>query len=115
MINKDVVIYEDNRDLIDAVLDEFNFEKVHEAMEALNWTWHHTDGVPTIGELRKGARQRCMDAINNWEKYYKEFDSVEYQYTASSSGGFKASFDGNELELEFIVTSWYEYKYETLD
>lgn len=115
MINKDVVIYEDNRDLIDAVMDEFDFHKVHEVMEALGWTWHWTGGVPTIGNLRKSARKRCEEAMDAWAHHYTKYDPEDYQPVSVESGGFKASFDGNKLLLEFIVTSWYEYKYETLD
>ena len=41
---------------IEVILDEFNFEKVHKAMEALNWTWYGR-GVPKIGTLRRSAKE----------------------------------------------------------
>lgn len=50
---------------IDDILDYFDFEKVHKAMEALDWEWVSPYGlaVPLLGDLRKQARQLLTDAF----------------------------------------------------
>jgi len=41
---------------VDNIMDEFEFERVHEIMKAVNWTWLD-DGVPYVSDLRKEARR----------------------------------------------------------
>jgi hypothetical protein len=58
--------------LIDDIIDEFNFEKVHKAMTALDWKWAMPitgdDGplilqVPTLDRLKAFARCRLIGSI----------------------------------------------------
>ena len=58
--------------LIDDIIDEFNFEKVHKAMTALDWKWAipitGNDGtlelqVPSLSRLKKFARYLLIDSI----------------------------------------------------
>ena len=58
--------------LIDNIIDEFDFEKVHKAMTALNWKWAISitgdDGpltlqVPTLDRLKEFARYRLIGSI----------------------------------------------------
>jgi hypothetical protein len=83
---------------VDRVIESFNFDKVHKAMVALNWTWRN-EGVPTIKQLKETARKLLKDSSEN------EFGNI-------MTGGFKAEYhkDG-EFSLEFILaeTSSYEY------
>ena len=46
-----------NWEAIEYVLDYFDFDKVHNVMYYLNWTWHDIEGVPMVGDLRKLARR----------------------------------------------------------
>ena len=84
--------------LIDEVMDCFDFERVHKAMVALDWTWHDVDGVPDVYEIKKHARALLKDAIK--------------RNVILSTGGFRVGFDPDEevLFLEFIVDSWEAYK-----
>lgn len=87
----------DYRDMIDDILDNFDFEKVHKTMVALNWTWARYKEVPEVPDLRKLARARLKEA-------YARKITV-------SSGGFKATYEKWSqvrftLRLEFIVTNW---------
>lgn len=82
-----------NRDLIDNILDEFDFGRVHKAMVALNWQWHNVDGVPTIGDLRRNARNLLIDVTQG-------------NYVMVGSGGFFAYKDAEVLGLRFEVTSY---------
>ena len=90
--------------IIDNILDEFDFDKVHRVMEFLNWGW--TDGshpleIPTTGQLRKRARTLMKGLIG-------EEDG------GTASGGFwitKKTFDGEPFyRLQFVVSSWDNYE-----
>ena len=49
----------------DAIMDRFNFEKVHEHMVATNHQWFVGDGmvIPTVSQLRMEARVLLTNAI----------------------------------------------------
>lgn len=84
------------QDLIDDIMDNFDFEQVHKAMALLDWKWGMGDKerIPDIAELRKFARQRLKEAINNPNRY-------------SSSGGFVAKQDKDGgLYLGFVLHEW---------
>jgi hypothetical protein len=58
--------------LIDDIIDEFNFEKVHKTMTALDWKWAipvtGDDGslilqVPNLARLKEFARYRLIGSI----------------------------------------------------
>ena len=86
---------EQQRKLIDEVLDNFDFDKVKKAMDALNWTWASCNGVPTIYDLRTESRRLLKDAI-------------EKNLFRVSTGGFKAGYSDNILSLEFTITEYDE-------
>jgi hypothetical protein len=88
------------------IMNNFDFEKVHNAMNHLGWTWYPI-GIPTVDNLRFAARERiesviksCLLDANPNEEYYV------------SSGGLKATAIKDDygqitfLELEFVLTSW---------
>lgn len=85
------------QDLIDEILDQFNFERVHKVMEALNWWWYgEENGVPNIAALRKKARELLKDCADSPRKNYY-----------CSIGGFAAEKqEGDTLILEFIIADW---------
>ncbi len=109
----------DKQEMVYEIMDNFDFEKVSEAMELLNWKWSGMvrvggggdDFVPTKADLRKRARQLLFKSANfdfkgsGGEKVY-----------SNSSGGFKATafYDdddrGISLELNFVLETW-----ETID
>ena len=85
------------KELIDKIIENFNFEKVHRAMLVLNWRWARTNGVPTIGELVLCAQELLQDV-----------SKMDVGYSIGT-GGFRATKiddeDGGEgLKLEFILT-----------
>lgn len=87
------------RDVIDNILDEFDFEQVHKVMVFLEWKWAG-EGVPTISTLRKRAREMLNYA-------------ADHAVGTSGTGGFYVRKDmcGNEtfLTLHFVVASWDNY------
>jgi hypothetical protein len=87
-------------EIIDEILDEFNFELVHRTMKALDWTWYGSDGVPTIGEIRRRARELLRELIKD-------------NHRCIASGGLYAYKEDGLVGLRFEVTS-YEVEKETV-
>ena len=85
---------EQQQELIDEVMDCFDFKRVAEVMEALNWTWASCTGVPEDHEIRRTARGLLKGAL-------------ESGYNAT--GGLSASYHDGELRLAFEVTEWSAY------
>ena len=84
------------------ILEYFDFDKVHQAMVALDWKWtdeYDKKAVPTVDDLREGAV--------HWMKSALELagDSKEEHFTGS--GGFMATADGyGNVKLQFILEEW---------
>lgn len=84
---------------IDEVMDNFDFDRVHEVMTAIDWQWQDK-GVPEKSELRATARKLMNDVI----KMVGEGGEVEYLY---GSGGFEATaYSTGYLNLRFVVADW---------
>ena len=79
--------------MIDEILDEFDFEKVHRVMQALNWKWQSSPDVPSIADLRRMARSLLKQVVES-----KGLHSV-------GSGGFTAYMHHGLLGLRFDVAS----------
>ena len=51
--------------MIDDVIENFDFLRCHYVMKFLNWRWVHNDNkVPTINELKSAAKKRFESAIS---------------------------------------------------
>ena len=83
---------------IQDILEDFNFQKVHDVMEQLDWKWAMTKyGVPTIDELKSEAKRLLIDAC--------------VEHTCVATGGFRAVYEAGEtpddpdtyIALEFII------------
>ena len=79
------------------IMDQFDFEKVHDVMNYLDWKWAMTkSGVPTVDELKNEAHRILVDAC--------------YEKTNIATGGFRAVYESScpadddpYIGLEFIV------------
>jgi len=97
------------QELVDEIMEEFNFAKCKLVMDHLNWTWGFTGLVPTIQELKQSARDRIESAINGIKSNKNHSHRDAY---ICSSGGLKASVWKNQygricdVQLEFILTDW---------
>lgn len=89
---------------IDNILKNFDFEKVHETMKFLKWTWYGDINEPSIYELVKAGEDKLIGAIKQLEK------GDENLIYSTSSGGFRGTawYYENELQLQltFILTEW---------
>jgi hypothetical protein len=82
---------------IKRILKNFDFERVHNAMEALNWGWYGTGRkAPSIDQLKETA-ERLLTNI----AYAKDYKCI-------AAGGFEASYVDGVLDLRFILTHWDE-------
>lgn len=81
---------------IKKILKNFDFEKVHDVMTHLNWTWYDTDGkAPSIDQLKELAK-RLLNEVSEKEEFY-----------TLHTGGFKATrYENGTLQLEFVLTDW---------
>ena len=116
MLNKDEVEKEPVDKMIDEIMDEFNFARVHTAMAALDWKWAVTsnNNVPTMDELRTEAERLLRDAADIRLNMFKDepWESPVY----CGTGGFSAAAWCDEdktritrLDLDFIVSTWSVY------
>jgi hypothetical protein len=95
------------REIIDSVLDDFDFEKIQKMMQAVNWTYAISNEVPDVPVLRKTARTLLRTAV-------KEFAPLmdSQRSFGVSSGGFEATAfcdeDGEHgVMLKFVAEEQY--------
>lgn len=81
---------------IKKILKNFDFDRVHDVMEHLNWGWKDTDGkVPSIDQLKELAK-KLLNEVSEKDEFYN-----------ISTGGFRAfKYENGSLELEFVLTDW---------
>lgn len=92
-MNKEQLI----ENMVTAVMEEFDFDRVHRIMVNLDWKWDIGNGEMTIP-----STYRIMKKANGL------LDSVASHYGEGNyscgSGGFMAHLDGTALTLQFILT-----------
>ena len=92
--------------LINDVIEEFKFEKVHIAMTALDWKWIAPVGtitdkslaIPTIARLKQSAAQILISSIKSG---------------CAASGGFIAKYFNPNEEPESFMLSFVVEEYDT--
>ena len=104
-----VELHKKEQELIDYVMNEFDFSKCNKVMRYLNWTWGFTNQVPTIEDLKASA----LDRIHNAIELIKDRKKISYEHPAfCSSGGLQATVFVNKYKritnvtLEFVLTEW---------
>ena len=80
--------------MVEEILSNFNFEKVHRTMQYLDWQWAKLGGVPKVDDLQKEARRLL--------------ESLENEPGVKGTGGLRASLkEDGTLSLKCILTeSW---------
>jgi hypothetical protein len=96
------------QELIDDIMDNFDFHKVAAVMDFLDWKWGLVDGfrVPIEPEIRGKVRGQL-------NKVYDYGQGQGRKYTMGT-GGFSYSYDPqhNDLSLVFEIASWDAYPAE---
>jgi len=95
--------------MIKDIMNEFNFDQVECAMDALDWKWRGE--TPTIYDLREEAERLLRGAAKSRLGDFK--DTHHEVAIINACGGFEAKAWCNEdktkitgLDLAFVVTSW---------
>ena len=84
-------------EMVTAVMEDFDFDRVHEVMIDIDWKWDIGNGertVPSTYRIMKTADSLLRDAASHYGE--KDF------YT-KGTGGFIASLDNGTLALQFIL------------
>lgn len=81
-------------DLINEVMDNFDFERVKKVMDVLDWKWYSTGAyVPNLDDIKVHAKELLQEAIR-----------LE---TKIGSGGFEAEYlpdnEPDKLVLRFVL------------
>ena len=107
---KPKVYFDPINQMIDDIMDNFEFDKVQTAMEALDWQWAGK-GIPSIDELKETAVYLLKGASRLRLGEY--LDSYWEEGIINSTGGFQATAycDKNKtkitaLDLKFVLEHW---------
>jgi hypothetical protein len=95
--------------MIDDIMDEFNFDKVQDVMDYLDWKW--VGEYVTVDMLKETAEQLLRGAADaRLGRYKDEHWELGIQ---NSTGGFQARAFCNEdktkiigLDLKFVLAEW---------
>jgi hypothetical protein len=107
---KPKIYFDPVNQMIDDIMDNFDFDKVQTAMEALDWQWAGK-GIPSIKQLKetavyllKGAAELRLGGF---------LDSYWEEGIINGTGGFQATAycDKNKtkitaLDLKFVLEHW---------
>ena len=88
--------------MVAAVMEDFDFDRVHRVMVNLDWKWDIGDGemtIPSTYRIMKKAEGLLVSAANHYG---------EDNYSCGS-GGFMAHLDGTTLTLRFILAEMTSY------
>ena len=84
--------------MVTQVMEQFDFERVHNIMQYLNWKWAIGNGemaVPNSYRIMK-----CADRLLRGVAQHYGDD----EFHSRGTGGFVASLDSECLTLQFILT-----------
>jgi len=90
-------------EMIDNIMDNFDFSRVAKCMEVLQWKWHDVKGVPEEYDIRKLARKLMKGVPDVFIK--------DNYFTGTGGLQVNASYENTELvllELSFVVAEWRE-------
>jgi ribosomal protein L25 (general stress protein Ctc) len=100
----------ENQEVVDNIINNFQFDRVEKVMKALNWEWIDV-GIPSIEQLREKARSLLIEA----KRYVSTSTKFEPEYHVSVCGfTVDAHKVGNSdkvyLRLAFEVDEWDNYE-----
>ena len=114
--------YKQFRNKVDAILLNFDFEKVHQVMSNLDWVWAswededmniHNSEVPSVYALRQLAYQLLIDSVEKGTGGTGGFEVECYVYDLVDEDGVPYEPDEPDdfehsvcLNLQFVVESF---------
>lgn len=92
--------------IIDGIIEDFDFDRVHDVMEYMDWKWYGKE-VPSIEQLKNKALCLLKEV---YDGYFKQGSG---EYFCVATGGLEAYYmydDGEDcFELKFVLTSVNNY------
>lgn len=86
-----------DREAIEKIMNNFDFERVHNVMLHLNWEWYY-EGVPSIKELKRIAKHLLEEVCEN-------------KWSSTGTGGFFVYRAAKGiLTLHFSIEDWDTYE-----
>lgn len=99
------IIPKNVQEIIDEVINDFNFNRVHDVMEHMNWKW--SGEVPSIERLKTKASNLLQDA---YIKYLINHTNEQYTIRTGGLEAYYENIDGEDyFELKFVLTSVNNY------
>ena len=93
---------------VEEVIENFDFEKVHEVMKMLNWKWDgdNPGELPTIPTVEK-MKEVVKDLFRSIEDQIAKGNTWFHDCTSTgTAGGFRATIDGDVYTLEFVLEEY---------
>ena len=94
-------------ELLEEIIEHFEFSKVRDIMLYLNWQWAYINDTPQISEMKNWVRELSKYAFDSMRNNPKQ-----KEYT-TGSGGFEIKmfrdYEGGEptiIEIDFVLTSF---------
>lgn len=84
--------------MVAAVMEDFDFDRVHRIMVNLDWKWDIGDGEMTIPSTYR-MKKKAEGLLTNVASHYGENENY-----SCGSGGFMAYLDETTLTLQFVLT-----------
>lgn len=98
------IIPKNVQEIIDKIIEDFNFTKVHDVMKYMNWTW--SEEVPSIEKLKTKA-SNLLQAV--YIKYLT-LNTNEHTIRTGRLEAYYANIDGEDyFELKFVLESVNNY------
>lgn len=99
---------------VEEVIENFDFEKVHEVMKMLNWKWNgdnpgELSTIPTVEKMKEVVKDlfRSMeDQIAEGVAKSGTWSDYTDCTSTGSAGGFRATIDGDVYTLEFVLEEY---------
>lgn len=94
------------QEIIDGIIEDFNFYYVHDIMEYVNWEWCG-EGVPSIKKLKDCALRLLQDVYNG---YFEQGNGEQYSIQTGGLEAYYENINGEDcFELKFVLTSVNNY------
>ena len=86
------------KNMVAAVMEDFDFDRVHRIMVNLDWKWDIGDGEMTIPSTYR-IMKKAEGLLTSAASHYGENENY-----SCGIGGFMAHLDGTTLTLQFVLT-----------
>ena len=96
---------------VEEVIENFDFEKVHTVMKILNWRWDGDNPgelptIPTVEKMKEVVKDLFRSMEDQIAKGDTWSDCTSIDNLTGTTGGFRATIDGDVYTLEFVLEEY---------